>query len=85
MCFNPLTGGDISAMRTNDSDSFLMGNSARDAQAYRFTYPLGRSIPIIFDINNNPAFSVVVDINVSVLIGTVANLSETWADWARMY
>lgn len=69
MCFNPLTGSDITAMRANDSDSFLMGNSSRDAQAYRFTYPLGRSLPVIFDIiNNNPTHSVVVDINVSVLI-----------------
>ncbi|MFC3529688.1 hypothetical protein ACFOMH_16035 [Paracoccus mangrovi] len=69
MCFNPLSGGQGSIMDANQSDEFDMGNSARDAQAYRFTYPLGRSVPVIFDIiNRNPTHSVVVDMNVSVLI-----------------
>ncbi len=69
MCLNPLTCGAGTGVSANQSEEFLMGNSAGDAQAYRFTYPVGRSIPVIFDIiNRNPTHSVVVDINVSVLI-----------------
>lgn len=78
MCFNPLTGSDVSSLRrANQTDRFLMGNSASDAQAYRLDYPLGRSIPVIFDIvNTNPNHSVVVDMNVTVLI----DRSETKSD-----
>lgn len=69
LCIDPRTPSARRMMSANTIDTFRMGNGSGDQKVYVIDYPVGRSIPLIFDIVNiHPTHSVVVDFTVAVLI-----------------
>ncbi|MDQ0458081.1 hypothetical protein [Rhizobium paknamense] len=56
-------------LKQNSIETFSFGNHANERRVFPITYPVGRSIPVIFDIiNRSSGFSINVDLIVEVLI-----------------
>lgn len=69
LCIDPRTPSARRLLSANTIDEFYFGNSGGDKKVYQIDYPVGRSVPLIFDIvNRNPTHNIIVDFTVSVLI-----------------
>lgn len=61
----------------NAIEVFSFGNHIGERKVFPITYPVGRSIPVIFDIVNHvPGFSISVDLLVEVLINRTKQNAE---------
>ena len=60
-------------LSANRIEEFHFGNSARERKVIALPYPVGQSIPVVFDIvNRNPTHNIIVDFFVDVLINRQA-------------
>lgn len=56
-------------LNQNSIETFSLGNNSGERRVFPITYPVGKSIPVIFDIINHvPGFSITVDLMVEVLV-----------------
>lgn len=67
MTFDPSIVRPIPLQRANRTEEFFFGNSGGFQKVFPIDYPVGNSIPVIFDIANpNPVMAVSVAISVAV-------------------
>lgn len=64
-------------LNQNSIETFSFGNHSNERRVFPITYPVGRSIPVIFDIiNHSKGFSINVDLMVEVLIDRTKQNAE---------
>ena len=67
-CFDTNSDFGRQLLSANSIETFTFGNSGRERKIFPINYPVGRSIPVIFDVvNHMPTHRAIVDIIVKVL------------------
>lgn len=72
-CFDGTSEVGRRVVSANRIEEFSFGNSPRERKVIPVPYPVGQSIPVVFDIvNHNPTHNIIVDFYVEVLIDRTA-------------